>query len=388
MKHAKLFWALLAFVLIPTTYYFIKKQNAKELSWHQVSKPLVQDLKQYITASGRLKAQDQITVGSLVAGRIVKLHVDDNDFVKKDQVLVELDNGIGYSAVKKAKAALLQAEANAKYLKAFYKRQKALYKAGQLARDSFEEIRKNYHTAKAQALQAEGDLEIRQQEYNNLFIKAPESGIIISKKVDLGQMITARFQATELFTIAKDLKKMEAEIDVDESDIGIVKVGQEGIFRVDAFPQKAFKSKVNQIHYDYKIIDNVITYAVVLNVNNPNLLLRPGMTTNVDLQVASVKQALCVPNKALRINRTILKAIAEKKGFQLVEIPQTVETKVKESLWILEGKTFKEVHVKLGVTDGRHTQIMKGVSLTTDIIVEALDPNRENPVMSMGKLKV
>jgi HlyD family secretion protein len=390
MRHLKLLAAIAAFFLLPIgAYYIFKKRHAKELQWYSVEYPTKKDLEQYITATGRLKAQDQITIGSLVAGRVIKLHADDNDFVKKDQVLVELDDGVGYSAVKKAKAALIQAEATLKYTENFYKRQTELYKAGQLAKDTFEGYTKDFENAKAQVLLSQGDLEIREQTYNNLFIKAPESGVVISKKVDLGQMVTARLQATELFIIAKDLKKMEAEIDIDEADIGVVKVGQEAIFTVDAFQHRRFKSTVKQINYDFQVIDNVITYAVILDVENPDLSLRPGMTTNVDIKVAIVKKALCVPNKALRIDRNVLKKIAKKENFVVDEIPKTIDTKTKESIWIFENNVkFREVHVKVGANDGRFVQILEGIHQNTKIVIEALDPTRENPVFSMGRLKV
>jgi HlyD family secretion protein len=387
--HLKLIAAVVTFLLIPSVAYIIfKKRNAKHLKWHLIGNPIQKDLKQYINASGRLQAEEQITIGSLVAGRVVKLHVGNNDFVKKDQVLVELDDGIGYSAVKKGKAALDEAKAILKYTKNFYKRQKELYLSGQLAKDTFEQYTRDYETAHAKVIQAEGELEIRKQEYDNTFIKSPADGVVISKKVDIGQMITARFEATVLFTIAKDLRKMEAEIDIDESDIGLVKKGQEAMFTVDAFPQKQFRAKVKQINYDYTVVDNVITYAVLLNVDNPKLTLRPGMTTNVDIKVAEIKNALCIPNKALRINRNILKKIAQKENLQFVEIPRSVETKTKERVWAFDGSQFKEVYVKLGVTDGRYTQIRKGIDMNTKIVIEALDPSRENPVLTMGKVRV
>ena len=308
MKHEKLVIAVAAFLLIPIGFYaIVKKRNAKKFQWYVTQKSQKRDLTQYVNASGRLKAKDQITIGSLVTGRIIKLHVDDNEFVKKGQILVELDNGIGYSAVKKAKGALWQAKSNLTYLEKFYKRQKSLYDEGQIARDTFENITKDYETAQYGVVQAQGELEIREQEYENLFIKAPEDGVIIAKKVNLGQMVTSRLQATQLFTIAKDLKHMEAEIDIDEADIGLIKIGQEAIFTVDAFPQKSFRAKVKQINYDFKIKENVITYAIILDVDNPDLQLRPGMTTNVDIKVAQAKNALCVPNKALRIDKNVLK---------------------------------------------------------------------------------
>ena len=388
-QHLKLVAAVIAFLLIPSAAYIIfKKRNANKLQWYLISRPIQKDLKQYISASGRLQADEQITIGSLVAGRVIKLFVGNNDFVKKNQVLVELDDGIGYSSVKKGKAILHEANAALEYTKSFYERQKSLYLSGQLAKDTFEQYTKDYETAKAKVLEAKAELEIRQQEYDNTFIRSPTNGVVISKKVDLGQMVTARFEATVLFTIAKDLTKMEAEIDVDESDIGMVKKGQEAIFTVDAFPQKPFHARVEQINYDYTVVDNVITYAVILNVDNPKLTLRPGMTTNVDIKVAEIKNALCIPNKALRINHNILKKIAKKENFGFVEIPKSIETKTKESIWTFDGSQFKEIYIKLGTTDGRFTQVRKGIDINTNIVVEALDPSRENPVLTMGKVQV
>lgn len=390
MKHIKLLAAITLFITIPAGFYFfIKKRNSKKLVWHQTEMPLRKNLSQYINASGRLQPQDQITVGSLVAGRIIKLHVDDNDFVKQNQVLVQLDDGVGYSAVKKAKAALLEAEANLEYTKAFYERQQALYSTGQLAKDAFEGYTKNYHSANARTLQAQAGLEIAQQNYDNLFIKAPTDGVIIAKKVDLGQMVTSRLQATELFTIAKDLTKMEAEIDVDEADVGMVKQGQDAVFTVDAFPARPFQSKVKQVHYHYRIVDNVVAYAVILDVDNPNLTLRPGMTTNVDIKVASAQNVLCVPNKALRINKTMLAKVAKKIGFTVESIPKTIDSKSKSSLWVLEKKThFKQVHVKLGISDARFRQVIEGITEADTVVTEALDPSRENPILASSGVRI
>ncbi len=202
-------------------------------------------------------------------------------------------------------------------------------------------------------------------------------------------MVTSQLQATQLFIIAKDLKKMEAEIDVDESDIGLIKVGQVAVFTVDAFPQRSFSGVIKQIHYDYKIVENVITYAVVLNVSNPDLSLRPGMTTNVDIKVAQAKNSLVIPNKALRVSKEALKKIAAKEELNLQELQKTIENKSKDTIWILEnGNLIREIPVKLGVNDGKFTQILGTINENTQVIVEALDPERENPVFAMGKLKV
>lgn len=389
MKHLKLLIAILSFFLIPTGFYLIvKKRNSRKIQWYSVSHPVKRNITKYVNASGSLKAQDQVTVGSLVAGRVEKLEVDDNDFVKKDQVLAVLDDGIGDSAVKLAKGTLDEAKAALKYYKRLYNRQKILYEANQISADTFDGHERDYKIYLAKVSQAKADLEIKKQNYDNLFIKAPTEGVIISKKIDLGEMVTSQLQATKLFVIAKDLKKMEAEIDIDESDIGSMKEDQEAIFTVDSFPQRSFKSKVKQINYDYKVIDNVISYAVILDVSNPDLSLRPGMTTNVDIKVAEVKNVICVPNKALRINRETLRKIAQKENFTMQEMPKSVENKSKSTLWIAEGKTFKEIHVGTGASNNKYTQVINGINESTSILIEALDPDRENPIINMGKVRV
>src|SRR3990172_6617326 len=259
-------------------WYFIQKHTQQNKNPYTLEAPTPRDLTQFITASGNLKARDQISVGSLVAGKVAEIVAEDNDIVKKDQVLAILDNGIGDTAIKRLKAQLAEAKAQRTYQEQFYKRQEALFKSGQLAKNLFEQYTQNYDVAKARVEQTEAQLEIEKITYNNLFIKSPDNGIVIARKINLGQMVTAQLDATVLFEIAKDLHQMEAYIDIDEADIGLVKEGQEATFTVDAFPRETFAAKVKRIQYQSKVIDNVITYATVLYVSNPELKFRPFMT--------------------------------------------------------------------------------------------------------------
>jgi len=384
----KIIYGLFAlFAILVFAYFFFAQNDEPKDKWYRISKPEKKDLVQYVNSSGRLKAQEEITVGSLVAGRVINLLVDDNDFVKKDQVLVELDDGIRESAVKKWQATLLNAKSQFAYQEKFFARQKSIYEAKQLAEDTFEQYKRDYNYYSAAVLEAEADLEIRQKEYDNLFIKSPVDGIVIARKVDLGQMITARFQATELFSIAKDLKKMEVEIDVDESDIGLVQDGQDAIFYVDAFPKKQFGGKVKQVKYHFTIIDNVVTYATILDVDNPDLKLRPGMTTNVDIEVARAKNALCIPNRALRINEGIIESVAKKIGFGFEPFVKNIKNKNQDLLWIVDGEKFKQVKIKIGASDRSFSEVLKGLNEGDSIVTEAFDPSRTNPIMAMGKLR-
>lgn len=383
---------------IGTGVFFYIKTTQKKIPTNPIrtEQPVKKDLTQIVNASGKLKAVVQITVGSLVAGRIIEVRAQDNDIVKKNQILALLDNGIGDSDVKKNAAELACAQATLEYQEKYYARQKALYESGQLAPNTFDSITQTYKTAQANVKKIEAMLEISKKTYENLFVRAPEDSIVISKMVDLGQMVTAQFQATALYTLAANLQDMEAHIDVDEADIGLVKSGQEALCSVDAFPKLKFDAKVKYIKYLANVVDNVVTYDTVINVANPDLKLRPGMTVNVDINVAGSCDAITVPNKALRINDEQLEAAAKligmnvvKKinqeqtnaGLQKTEAPKTKARKaIRDYLWIVnqETKTITQVDVTFGATDGKCTEVISGISLTDHIVTEVDDVNREN----------
>ena len=366
-------------ILSAGSYWFFGKKNQNNSMPFKTQKPTTTDMVQIVNATGTLRAKDQITVGSLLAGKVDKILVDDNDFVKKDQVLAVLDNGIGDTSVKKLRAVLLEVKANLKYQKKFHERQKQLFEAGQLSKDTFQRYVKDLQILEAKVLQTNAELEAKTKEYENLFIKSPDNGIVIAKEIDQGQMVTSQLQATKLYVIAKDLKEMETHVDVDEADIGQVKEGQEATFTVDAFPKLKFMAKVKQIRYLAKIVDNVVTYATILDVNNPELKLRPGMTTNVDITVAEAKGALVVHNKTLRISEELLKSVADKLGYQIEKHPESTEKSEIDHVWVLEDSNkFRQIKVELGVREGAFTQIAGDINKDSDIVYEVTEINRDN----------
>lgn len=371
-------------ILISTiSFYFFKKNNTEKKAPFKIENPIHKNLIQYVNSSGTMQAKDEVTVGSLVSGKVVKIIADDNDVVKKGQLLAILEDEVGYSEVEKLKAVLQEIKARLIFEEKFYKRQTELYKADQISKNLFEEYTKNLEVLRAQKKQAEASLEISQKRYDNFFIKSPVDGVVIDREIDLGQMITARFAATVLYRIAKDLCKMEAEVAVDEADVGLVKEGQEAIFTVDAFPKLKFKAKVKQIQYLAKNIDNVVTYATTLDVNNPNLKLRPGMTTNVDIKVKEADNALVIQNKALRLNSIILEQTAKKIGFKFKRIPGTDIKSEIDHVWILKNEdTFKQIKVETGARQGRFTQITSNnINTNTKIITEVEELQRNNKLL-------
>jgi len=370
-------------------YFYIKNKKSNTLvNPIRTEKPIKRDLTQFVNASGKLKAVVQITVGSLVAGRVVKVFAADNDFVKKNQILAILDDGVGDSEVKRTTADLTEARADLTFQEKFYSRQKALYSCGQLSQNSFDTVTQTYEMSKARVEKLKSTLELNKKQYANLFIRSPEDSIVISKMIDLGQMVTAQLQATALYTLAADLHAMEAHIDVDEADIGLVKQGQDVICRVDAFPKMKFIAKVKYIKYLANIVDSVVTYDVVLNVANPDLKLRPGMTVNVDINVAGSKDAITVPNKAFRIDEMLVENAAQVAGLKVIKANSTANQehpvcKVQKSdedyLWVMtDEKTVTQVEVKLGATDDKYTEVVSGITFNDNIVSEVDDVKREN----------
>lgn len=391
MKSKLIFFISVLILAIAGGGIFVKKKREKNKIIPLITeKPLLKQVVQLVTASGNLKAKEQISVGSLVAGKVVEIKVEDNDLVKENQILAILDDGVGDSEVKRLKATLAEVRANAEYLTKYYNRQKELYKSGQISQNSFDQVTQDYKVALAKVDENLASLEKAQKTYDNLFIKSPANGIVIAKRVDLGQMVTAQLQATVLFEIAKDLHEMEAWLDVDEADVGVVKEGQEAIFTVDSFPKKHFEAKVKRIQYQAKIIDGVVTYATVLDVQNPKLKLRPGMTANVELKVAENAKALVIPGKALRLNPANVEYVAGKLRYKFEKISaeqkvdgQKSKKVVRDYIWVREGGVLKQIEVKLGINDGKYIEVLKGLTENTDVIVEVEPAPREN---QLGKI--
>lgn len=347
------------------------------------------DLTQFVTASGTLRVTDQISIGSLVTGRVTQILVDDNDHIQKDQVLAIIDNGVGDSGVKRVSAQLDAAEQEAAYQAAYFTRQKLMHDARQLSDNEFENIQQQYKISQARVRQLKAELELEKKTYKNLFITSPESGIVIAKKIDLGQMVASQLNATVLFEIGKDLRQMEGYIDVDEADIGAVKEGQLCYFTVDSFPKEKFEARVKRVEFQAKIVENVVTYATVLDVKNPELRLRPGMTTNVDIKIAEAQNALALPNKALRISSKTLAAVAAKSGYTIVALndipraPGPKQNKLIDDVWVVkEPDQIVQVAVQLGVNDGKYSQVLSGIDERSNVIIEVDEGSAGNQVLT------
>ncbi|HXY54003.1 MAG TPA: efflux RND transporter periplasmic adaptor subunit [Nitrospirota bacterium] len=334
------------------------------------------DIQQTVTATGTVNAVTNVQVGTQVSGTIKTLYVDFNSRVKKGQLIAQIDPATFESQVQQAQANLLSAQANLEKSqtaltndKRTFDRNTELLSKSLIAQSDLDTAETTYETdkaqvdsAKAQIEQAKASLEYAKQNLEYTKILSPVDGVVISRNVDVGQTVAASFQTPTLFAIAEDLTKMQIDTNVAESDIGVVKLGQDVEFTVDAYPDTTFHGKVWQIRQAPIIVQNVVTYDVVIQVNNRDLRLMPGMTANVSIIVSTKHGVLRITNAALRFRLSEKPAAATGAGAKKGPV-----------VWALENGKPKRVVISLGISDGNYTEVISGdLKEGEQIIVEAL----------------
>ena len=272
-----------------------------------------------VITTGSLNPVTTVDVGSQVSGKIDKLYVDFNSRVKQGQVIAELDQAQFITRVKQneanyqsAEASLVKTKVTLDNTKKKYDRAMNLFEKDLISFEEKEAIETQYYSAmadiqssEARLEQAESQLDSSKVDLTYTIIKSPIDGVVINRRVNIGQTVAASFQAPVLFQIANDLSKMQVECSVDEADIGKVKEGQKVRFTVDAFPDENFTGKVSQVRYAPEIVQNVVTYTTIVEVDNPEMKLRPGMTATASVVTGEAKNVLRVPNSALRFNPSL-----------------------------------------------------------------------------------
>lgn len=259
-------------------------------------------LQQRISATGTLSALVQVTVGSQVSGTIAALYVDYNSQVRKGQPIAQIDPTLLQATLTDAQAGLERANTNLEDAKRQLARTRRLAQERLVSDQDLEARQVAHETAQANVQTAKAALERAKTNLGYATITAPVSGVVVSRNVDVGQTVAASFNTPTLFLIAQDLTKMKLEASIDEADIGQVKAGQQGFFTVDSYPDTQFKGTVSQVRLEPITQQNVVTYKVVMEVDNEDLKLRPGMTANVAIQTQSRESVLKVPSAALRFN--------------------------------------------------------------------------------------
>ncbi len=346
---------------------------------------------QTVTATGSLSAVITVKVGSVVSGLITALHADFNKEVKKGDLLAELDPVPFQAKVSQSQAALEKAKVDERNAAIGLRRQKALWDQQLAPQADLDQAQANYDSAVAAVAQAKASLEQAQTDLKNSRIVAPIDGVVVDRQYDVGQSVAASFQAPMIFQIAQDLTKMQVSADVSESDIGMCKVGQPVRFTVDAFPDRVFRGTIGQIRLNATVNQNVVTYPVIIWVPNPDLDLKPTMTANIVIDVATARDVLRVPNSALRFRPEEKEAAgasteeraaqsAGEKGLpgaasQMGRVAGSKGRKPGQTVYTLSAGGIgqpKAVEIRPGITDGRYTQVVSGDLKTGDAVIVGL----------------
>lgn len=356
-----LFFIILAAVASGGYYYYKKTHQPKPEDLYRLESITRGDIEQTVSANGTLNPVSLISVGTQISGIVKKLYVDFNDKVKKGQVLLELDDSLSRAQIQQSQASVRNAQASVDLAKANEARMRELYNQEFVSKQELDTAVQALRSAKAQMDSARGLEKRDQTNLNFTIIRSPVSGIVVNRVVDVGQTVAASFQTPTLIQIAQDLSKMQIDTSFAEADIGNIKVGQKARFNVDAFPNRNFEGTVKQVRLNATNTSNVVTYDVVISVDNSDQVLLPVMTAYVNIAVAQREQALLVPNAALRYKPKVADGDNSKDSTRKVGNTGKKRNKSEDlsagKIYILkDGKpTLQRVHV--GITDGRYSEI-------------------------------
>lgn len=368
---------------------WLGRTSAPDSNLRYVTQPVQRgDLNVIVTATGNLEPTNQVDVGTEVSGTITGLHADFNDHVEAGQLLATLDTSkleaqllATRASLESARAKQLQAEATLEESESELKRLRQVHALSKGRMPSQSELdtatatqkraRADQASAKAAVAQAQAALELDQTNLAKAKVHSPISGVVLNRAVEPGQTVAATFEAPVLFTLAEDLTQMELHVGVDEADVGLVKTGQTATFTVDAYADRQFPAQILQVRYGSQEVDGVITYETVLNVDNQDLSLRPGMTATAEIVVKEVKDALLVPMAALRFSpaEDVTQNSSESGSIisrLMPRPPRPTQPKRQENtgreqrVWVLRNGTPEPVNILAGADNGTWVEVVGG----------------------------
>lgn len=336
---------------------------------------------QQVTASGTLSAVLSVDVGSQVSGKVSAMNVDFNSPVKKGQLLAEIDPSIYIAALRQAEGELASAKASVVLKRQNLERKNILVPQRAASRLDLDQATAELAQAEATVIIKQAVLDSAQANLGYCKITSPVNGIVISRKVDAGQTLVAAMTTPVLFTIAQNITKMHISAAVSEAEIGQVKTGQPADFAVDAFPSEIFHGTVVQVRKSATTTSNVVTYETVIGLDNPEQKLFPGMTANLSILVAEKKDALKIPNAALRY------VPPETAAF---EQPPPAKLERNQRLAYAPGstrKTLRPLVLRVGIADGTHTEVLEGVADGALVVTSGVAPGeKRNTAGGAGRL--
>jgi len=376
-----------AVLLLVEMWLFAKKDGQTQYKTQEVTRG---NLIVLVTATGTLQPTNTVSVGSELSGILKTVEADYNDHVKVGQVLARLDTQKLEAQLIQSKAALASAKAKVLQTQATVVETRAkllqLQKVRELSKNrvpsqsdidaaqaAFERAKADAASAGAAVTQAQGTHQANALDLSKAVIRSPINGIVLTRSIEPGQTVAASYQAPVLFTLAEDLAHMQLHVNIDEADVGKVNKGQKAIFSVSTYPHRTFEGEITQVRYGSSTTSGVVTYETVLNVNNADMLLRPGMTATADIIVSQLEKVILIPAVALRFSPSVQQNDAASNGRSLMEKilphppssssnPQNKEdqNKKQQTVWTLRDGKLAAITITTGATNGIMTQVTAG----------------------------
>lgn len=388
-----LIWGLVLIIAAVGIWYWWAAASKQSLPVYTTEAVERTDIVVQVTATGTVEPTDEVEISSELSGTVRSVEADFNDLVKKGQILARLDTDkleanveLSQASLSATQARVAEATATLNETKDSYDRAVLLEQKHVTTLEGLLKAKATYDRAKAALKSAEADirvaeanLKINQANLEKACICSSIDGVVLDRNVEVGQIVASSLQAPVLFTLAADLTKMELQVDIDEADIGKVKVGNEAIFTVEAYQGRTFPAAISELRFAPETVDGVVTYEAILSIDNSDMLLRPGMTATADITVAEIKDSLVIPNAALRFAPPV--EVEESGGTGLLGIlfkggrPGPAATTPKSTsdgsrqIWILKDGQATAVAVVTGETDGSNTEILEGDLNEGDLVI-------------------
>lgn len=412
LRRKKLLIFALSLVIIAIAYvvYISLKKNTHEYVF-ETETVQIGSINNTITATGTLEATNTVVVGTQVSGVIEKLYVDFNSVVKKGQLIAELDKSTLQSSLENAQADLDNAQAEFDYQSSNYERMKILFDKELLSQSDYDLAVYTFKKSKATVKSAKANLDRSARNLGYATIYSPIDGIVLNRAVEEGQTVASSMNTPELFTITNDLKEMQVEADIDEADIGMVKLNQRVEFTVDAFPDLNFDGKVSEIRLQPNETSNVITYIVIISVSNPDLNLKPGMTASIITYVEEANDILLVAGSATRFtpdhqlldnymkNSASKKQKQELKGNKNANSANVAKDGARprpphlgapelddshKTVWVKNGDIIRPTIIETGIDDGSNLEVISGL-VKGDTVVTSFELSSGSELKTTSK---
>ena len=342
-------------------------------------------LSNFITATGTVEPITQVEVSTQVSGKIEKVYVDYNDHVKKNQLIAEIDKTNLESALENSETSLKSAKTEMDYQEKNYNRTKIMYGKLLVSETDMELAEYNFDNAKTSYEKAKLAYDVAKQNLSYAYIYSPIDGVVLDVSIKEGQTVAASLSAPTMFTIANDLTKMRVEADVDEADIGQVKIGQQVSFTVDAFPYDKFSGSVSQVRLDPTTKSNVVTYTVIVDAPNPEGKLMPGMTASITVTTQKDENVLTIPVKATRFSpeKDLSEAGDLSTMFKIITLSNNSVSEDEKTVWVKNGNELTARKIKTGLSDGSNIEVLDGLKRNEEVVL-GISENTETVTEDSG----